>query len=264
MLSQLALTKPRQRIALWALWSAWVLSAVLLFAAFAWTYFDGRSLQALEVLRSSLGLESGVSITSSGRIRSPGVALAITAALVAVLSMLTLVIGLFAGPHRFRTMRAWLVFMALACGWLGFIAGYPEVYWHGQQRRVKAILQPANELVLYLHANWPTEDGDMTGIGPYLAYPQGKPTTIQPLRWATFPATKLRYSAIEGTDDGAIRFELSGSEAGAWLEWRPDEREPASFVSGLESSYTIVRKQRLAPNWFLVRYRPQHQIHYAF
>jgi hypothetical protein len=93
-------------------------------------------------------------------------------------------------------------------------------------------------------------------VGPYLAYPKGGPTTILPLHWITFPDTSLRFSAIERTADGAIRFQLAGSEAGAWLEWRADDRAPMPFKSGLDMHYNVGRQQRLAPRWFLVRYRP--------
>ena len=95
----------------------------------------------------------------------------------------------------------------------------------------------------------------MEEVGPFLAYPKGNPTTVLPLQTITFPNTKLQFSAIERTKDGTIRFELSGKERGAWLEWRADDNAPAAFVGGLETSYNVTRQERLAPRWFLVRYR---------
>jgi hypothetical protein len=95
----------------------------------------------------------------------------------------------------------------------------------------------------------------MPGIGPYLAYPKGGPTLVLPLKWITFPETDLRFSAVERSSDDVIRFELAGNEAGAWLEWRADDRPPQPFKSGLEMHYNVSRHERLAPHWYLVRYR---------
>jgi hypothetical protein len=94
----------------------------------------------------------------------------------------------------------------------------------------------------------------MPGVGPFLAYPKGDPTTVLPLRQITFPDTALRFAAIERTRDGAIRFELAGDEAGAWLERRAVDRPPGPFKSGLDMNYNVSRTARLAPHWFLVRY----------
>jgi hypothetical protein len=249
----------RQRVATTALSAAWLINAALLFAAFAWTYFDGRSLQAMDFLRIPFGFDAEhfESNSSSGGtiLTDTSVASAILAAALVSCTMLAILVGLFLGPPRFRTTRAWLVFMALACGWLGFMAGWPEVYWRGQQRRMKAVLAPAEKIARYLEANWPTDDGDLPGIGPYLAYPKGGPTTLLPLKQIAFPNTTLRFSAIERTNDDALRFELAGSEAGAWLERRPVDDVPVAFLSGLDTNYRVVRKQRLAPRWYLVRYR---------
>jgi hypothetical protein len=135
------------------------------------------------------------------------------------------------------------------------LIAWPEIYWAGQQRRMMSVLAPVEAMARSLEVNWPREDGDLPGIGPYLAYPKGGPTTILPLRWITFPGTSLRFTAIERTNDGAIRFELAGAEAGAWLEWRPRDDSPRSFHSGLETNYYVTRGQRLSPRWYLVRYR---------
>jgi hypothetical protein len=232
----------------------------LLIAAFAWTFLDGRSLQAMDFLRfvSGFKVHHVESMMLSGGVWNTISTTAICAALLAISTFATMFISLFAGSRRFRLTRSWLLFTALACGWLGFLVGWPEVYWNGQQRRMRAVLIPAEELARHLDANWPAEDGNLTGVGPFLAYPIGDPTTLLPLQWAGFPKTRLRFAAIERTNEGALRFELSGSELGAWLEWHPDGREPATFVSGLDSTYTIIRQQRLAPNWFVVRYRASH------
>jgi hypothetical protein len=83
------------------------------------------------------------------------------------------------------------LFLTLASGWLGYGVSWQEVYWRGQQWRLKPVLAQAESLAKHLASNWPKEDGDLPQVGPYLAYPKGGPTTILPLHWITFPNTSL-------------------------------------------------------------------------
>jgi hypothetical protein len=254
--SELSRARRWRRSCVWGLSLAWTTSFLLLATAFIWTFCDGRSRDALSFVQSAVSgapVDSSLGSSDVGwlRPRSLAVAGGIT---VVVGTTLLIAAGLLRGPRKFRGMSAWLSFLTLASGWLGYAVGWQDVYWRGQQWRLKPILADAESLARHLEANWPTEDGDLPQVGPYLAYPKGGPTTILPLHWITFPNTSLRFSAIERTADGAIRFELAGSEAGAWLEWRADDRAPMPFKSGLDMHYNVGRQQRLVPRWFLVRY----------
>jgi hypothetical protein len=249
-------TAKLRRLAHWTLVVAWTVNALLLAAAFAWVYSDGKSRATIELLLRKTSFDEPVSI--SGIFDSLRLGLnmffSTCAAAIALLTLLVMFGGLFVGGQRFRSTRTWLLFTALVAGWHGFIVSWPEVYWRGQQRRVTPVLAEAEQLARYLDAHWPVEDGELEDVGPFLAYPKGAPTILLPLRWITFPDTSLRFSAVENSIDGTIRFELAGDETGAWLEWRRDEREPTDFSSGLETRYKIGRKQQLAPHWYLVHY----------
>jgi hypothetical protein len=120
---------------------------------------------------------------------------------------------------------------------------------------MKAVMPAANELVAELKSDWPSVDSALPNIGPFLAYPLNGPTALLPLGEAKFPKSRARFSAVERTGDSVMRFELAGSEAGAWLEWRRDGSEPVSFVGGLNTDYRMMQAARLGPEWFLVRYR---------
>jgi hypothetical protein len=234
---------------------AWLLNAALLVVAFVWIYLSGDSLARMSALGTRLGLIDDTTTDVSSWYQSD-VTTAVSIAAVVACTLLAMFCGLFIGERRYRSTRAWLAFMALVCGWLGFLVTWPDVYWLGQQRRMAAVLQPVERLAQELSQNWPTEDGNHSGIGPYLAYPQGAPTTLLPLRSVTLPDTALGFSSIERTEDGVIRFELAGDEVGAWLERRSDDRLPQPFKSGLYVDYNVAREARLAPRWFLVRYEP--------
>jgi hypothetical protein len=210
----------------------------------------------MELLHSrfELGGDASTVIRDPARIGWDATAVTVGAAIAAV-TLLVMFGSLFAGTPRFRTTRFWLVFTAITCGWLGLLVGWPNLYWLGQQVRVRSELASIATLAQELNQNWPVEDGEYPNLGMYLAYPKGAPRTMLLLGDATFPNSSLSVSAIERTADGAIRFELSGNERGAWLEWRADDTPPESFVGGLESNYQVARHERLAPQWFLVRYR---------
>lgn len=246
-----------RRLANVGLTFCWTLNVMLLVAAFVWVYRDGRSRSMIEQAKSLLTFDDASSLRQVFETYgvAPPVWIVFVAALIASVTLAGMFCGLFLGAGPFRSVRMWLVFTAMAAGWLGFVVSWPEVYWHGQRQRMSTLLTPVEALAVKLNTNWPIEDGYMEEVGPFLAYPKGNPTTVLPLQTITFPNTKLQFSAIERTKDGTIRFELSGKERGAWLEWRADDNAPAAFVGGLETSYNVTRQQRLAPRWFLVRYR---------
>jgi hypothetical protein len=235
----------------------WAANIALLVAGFVWVYCWGESRGVLElvqrafalgganptfIVRDPAQLESGVRFVA-------GVAVFIGCSLPVMLGSLLL------GPRRFRTTRMWLVFTGLACGWLGFVMTWPAVYWIGQQHRVSGLVSKAEATLSSLQSHWPTMDGELPELGPFLAYPSSGPTALLPLSGATFPNTRVPFSAVERTGDDVMRFELGGSEVGAWLEWRRDASEPRAFVGGLETHYEVASFARLAPHWFLVRYR---------
>ena len=237
---------------------AWMINVGLLLTAFGWVYFFGQSRGIIELMKYQVGVADptiGIVVRDPSRLDS-GVTIGIIAAVFASCAAVAMLGSLFAGSARFRTTRAWFVFMAVVCGWLGLAVSWQTIYWFGQQQRVKSALPAADMMVEVLQRRWPTAGMNVPDIGPFLAYPMNKPTTLMPLSEAKFPNTGLRFSAIERTGDDVMRFELAGSETGAWLEWRGDGSEPRSFAGGLDTEYVVVQAAPLSAEWFLVRYRP--------
>jgi hypothetical protein len=235
---------------------AWTLNFALLVATFVWIVHDGRSQRIIQSLERWLGL--GESLSSTGPIYTTipvavqGVGLGLA---VAACSLAVMFFSLIVGASHFRTTRWWLLFVGAVCGWLGLFTTWPEIYWRGQQHRIHASLDSAADILQIVTTNWPASDGEIAGVGAFLAYPTEAPTTLLMLGEGVSPQAAIHFSAIERTADGTIRFELAGRETGAWLEWRPDELPPGSFVGGLQTNYTIERSTQLTPHWYLVRYR---------
>jgi hypothetical protein len=222
----------------------------------AWIFFDGNSVRTIEHIERDLGIRRpsiAFDMRDYAR-RDMSVTVAEVGAAIAAGTLIVMLTSLFVGSQRFRTTRMWLVFTAIGCGWLGLVVAWPEIYWRGQQLRIKADISAAEIVVRNLLTNWPRHDGQLPDIGAFLAYPKSVTAALMPLGAPTFPGTSLRFSLVERSVDDAIRFELAGSELGAWLEWRPDGSVPTAFVGGLATNYYVMRYKWLAPHWFLVRY----------
>jgi hypothetical protein len=237
--------------------ASWAINAVLLVAAFGWIFFYGESRETIALIVRAVAPAGS---TSTVVIRDPSrLGMGVSAGLVAIAfvlcTSLAMLASLFLGRGRLRTTRTWLIFTAIICGWLGLIVSWPAIYWFGQQRRIEAVLPAARSLVESLRDHWPKVDSYLPELGPFLAYPISAPSVLLPLRSVTFAKTETPFSAVERSGDEAMRFELSGVEAGAWLEWRGRGDEPRSFVGGLDTKYELTKVARLAPEWFLVRYR---------
>jgi len=239
--------------------TCWIINGLLLISGLASVYFFGQSRDVIGRVQQSLKTgdwRTGAIYDASNYLLC---VVTIVVAIVISFTLVTSFVSLFAGGARFRSTRMWLLFMALAAGWLGLVGGWQEIYWNGQQRRVRPVVDAAESVVRELNADWPTEDGQRRYIGPFQAYPmysvRETPTMLMLLDEARFPGTTIQFSAVERMrSQNVMRFQLAGDETGAWLEWRGDDSGPESFVGGLDTSYTMQRYQRLAPRWYLVRY----------
>jgi hypothetical protein len=98
------------------------------------------------------------------------------------------------------------------------------------------------------------KDGETSALGAFLAYPLESPKTLLLLTEANVPGTDVAFTAVERSDDGALRFQLSRNETGTWLEWHPSHDAPRDFVGGLLQRFELDRFTQLGENWYLVRY----------
>lgn len=220
----------------------WVLNALLLAAAVAWVFADGTAPANAAMLWRRITGESPA-----------GEAWNTAAFVLAAGSLTVVVLGLLFGPVRSRTTKAWLLATGLAAGWCGLLVGWDDLYWRAQQRRLNHDLAAVGRLATQLAADWPTADGDLPEVGPYLAYPRRQPTTLLFMGQGQLVGTGLRISSIENTGDEVL-VELSGAETGAWLTHRRDNKAPDRLVTGLEVSLRPVRTAPLGGGWRLVRY----------
>lgn len=239
------------QFARWGFVTAWLVNSALLVAAVWWI---AASPDAVRLVDGSWSrLEAIASSPSSESLKGFSIGL-VTAAAVATVTGAMMLLSVLVGPGGLRSMRQWLLLVLVVAAWLTLGVGRHELSWRGQQHRIARDLKRIEPFLAELNNHWPTTDGDSELLGPFLAYPRAKPTTLLLAGVQPLPGTNLLLNAIEKTSDGAIRLELGGDEHGGWIEWRPAGDEPSNFISGLETAYSVRQRARLAPDWYLVRY----------
>jgi hypothetical protein len=161
--------------------------------------------------------------------------------------------GLVAGSGQHRNVRSWLVVTLLMAGWLTLFTTWPEIVWRGQVWRVRGNVAEFERVADKLLAAWPDNDGDLPGLGPFMAYPIGKPRTLMFMTTPTVPGTSVEFKVIERGEEDSLHFQLAGNEEGVWLV-RETGDEPQPFFSGLDGEYIPMQFRRVKPGWFVVRY----------
>jgi hypothetical protein len=236
-----------------ALSIVWVLNAALLVGVFGWIAQDGGFMRPVAAGQpGDPQLNSMVWPMSQGRLYALA---AIGVAAVATLAIMFA--GLFFGAPRHRRIRSWLSFTTLVALWLVLITAWPQIAWAGLRWRVGSAVEAFEPIAAKLRDDWPTMDGSDPLVGVYSAYPTDKPRMLLLLGPKPAGDSGMRFTSIEKSPAGALRFELVGNEQDAWLEWHPQGSKPASFAGALMLSgeHELVRTAPLADGWYVSRYR---------
>ncbi len=154
-----------------------------------------------------------------------------------------------------RSIRQLLVLTTVVALWLGFARQYDSIAWQGKRLRFSARIDELEAIAAPLRDHWPERDGEIPGIGPFMAYPFGRPTTLLLLEAPPVASRSLYISAIEKCRYGAIKLQLTGTDGGDWAEWHPPLRRPVSFVGGLADPHELHTATAIGNGWYLVRYR---------
>jgi hypothetical protein len=233
----------------WALWGA---IAIALAALVAWAASDVLFGQTVVAQKAQLyGLMHPAATVTPPRQLGYRVALLWGLTGVGAITLFGIFVALFVGAARHRSLRSWFAYTLLVAAWLMLLVAWPEIAWQGQRLRSWSRLGQFDALAGSLRDDWPVDDGNRLTLGSYMAYPKGKPRALLTLKSGSTPA----ISAVERTDDGALRFELRGAEPGTWLEWQPAESVPHDFTGGLDQEYRVQRYSPLGHGWYLVRYQ---------
>jgi len=237
----------------WLVTLAWALNLALLTAACSWVALDGQFMEPITVDGRDSSTVAALLIVapmSAGRMQALWALIGGIATTIFVMAC-----GLIVGRQRHRRIAAWLSFTAVVALWLTLWIAWPELAWAGQRWRVRRMIGEFEPVALSLRRDWPIADDVTEELGPFSAYPNGRPRILMPLLKPSARGNHAPFSVVERSPQGALRFELLGNNAGAWLEWHPGNSRPASFIGGLETEYALHRASPLADGWYLTRYQ---------
>lgn len=236
--------------------ASWTVNVVLLLGTLAWILNDGKfteaALQFIRHVRAFWNDEAALGVVTP--LMWPRVDALWFIFIAGLLSALGILAGLIGGTGRHRNIRSWLAVMIVMAGWLTLLTTWPELAWRGQVWRVRAAISEFEKFSRQLLADWPQTDGKLEGLGPFMAYPIGKPRTLMFLAIPQVPDTNIAISTVERGNDDDLHFQLAGNDEGPWLVRHLGIDEPRGFFSGLEGEYIPYKHTRVKEGWFLVRY----------
>ncbi len=237
-----------------AVWCYWVANVTALGGLCVWIFSDGLFAGTVRLfpdhLRALISLGPEMSDPQFfNRLVSLDIVL-----LVASISGFGIFLGLFFSDTRQRGLRSWLALTGLVAIWLMLGLGWRDLRWRGQVHRARPNVETFSELVTSLEQSWPTIDGETPELGPFQAYPIAKPKMLLLFSQQRLPGATAPISAINRSENGALRFQLGGAETGTWLEWHPHDA-PSDFVSGLDQKFVLERATAVGDNWYLVKYQ---------
>lgn len=229
-----------------------LLSGLLLVGFVCWVVAAANARGTIESLEGviSSGLSEG-SLRSAASLRPTAYAVLLAFGLACVAACVMLV-GLFVGRKKSRSLRSWLLFSVLVCGWLAAALAWKDIYWLGQRMRISAEVAAAEAIALSLDREWPEGDGDHPELGVILGYPKESPTTLL-LAGEPVAVGRLRIVAIEKSENGnLLRFQLAAPDNDTWLVRSSRGQQPDPFVDGFHTKYTATRTWQLSNKWFIV------------
>jgi hypothetical protein len=177
-------------------------------------------------------------------------------ALAAVLSTAMVVVRLFVGDRRGRSLKALFLSVVLASGWLALFVSYDSIAWAGFVWNVRRILPGLEADAKVVCGNWPTTNGELPYLGKYEAVGPDCdwPRTLLLENWSG--GYKFSFAggpSIERGGEGRIRFDLGNHFIG-WIEYRADRNElaPSDPAIHIHQSGGGPYYIELEPKWFLV------------
>ncbi|MGV3483840.1 MAG: hypothetical protein ACO1RT_05440 [Planctomycetaceae bacterium] len=226
----------------------WTIHLTALIALAVWTAIDPLFLTMVG-LRSTANAAQIV-----GELRLAGAVVIAAVASMSLVLLLTNILGRRGDP-RYRSTRQLLAITTVIALWCSLFVHHEAIAWQGKRARFALRVEQLEAVAAPLRGAWPEEDGELPQIGPFMAYPFGRPVTLVLLQAPRIDRQPVYVSAIERCPDGAIKLQLTGADGGDWAEWHPPGSRPRSFVGGLCDPHELRTATAIGDGWYLVRYK---------
>lgn len=254
----------------------WMVHLATLLAATVWSMLDLRFGTTLDVFNLPVLISSATSGsvnddiaaspmgTFAGAADQVGLVRTIAFFLVVMIASATLLALclrlLIRRQLHSRSITTLLSVCAVTALWCSAIVNQEALAWHGSRLCIAAQFSDLESIADPLRHDWPESDGDLDGVGPFMAYPFGRPTTLILLHSRPILGDQLCIAAVERCQQGAVKLQLDGTGHDDWAEWHPRGSQPESFVGGLGDPHQLESTATLGRGWHLVRYRAKDSL----
>lgn len=174
---------------------------------------------------------------------------------VSMIRTLDIMLRRSANDTSLRSVKAWLLLTTIVAFWCSLWINADAIAWQGKRIRITTQIDALERIASPLRRSFPTEDGELPNLGPFMAYPFGRPSTLILLQSPTLNRRSIVIGAVQRTASGAILLQLHGADGGGWVEWHPPASYPDSFVGGLGDCYQLESSFTIGRGWHLVRYK---------
>ncbi len=241
----------------WHVVVLWTICSAALIVIVCWAYLDPDFVALVNsvIPRWAVASDCDVPLTLDRSLLGSRRVYLIVALAIAAISWLTMLMAALIGPVRSRGLQAWMMIMTLAAVWLFAGTNWIHIARLGKIHRLRASIDRFEALASPLRKAWPESDGQSNELGPFMAYPVGRPSVLMLLTMPLPSDDRPGISVVERGSQGQLRFQLAGRERGNWIEWHPEDSHPTSFVGGLLNVYVLKRADPICDQWFLTDYR---------
>jgi hypothetical protein len=171
-----------------------------------------------------------------------------------VVSLGLYAMGILIGVRAQRSLKHLFTFTATIALTLALFTAWQRISWDGRCYRMKDCTESLQVICDALRKDWPTGDTNHELLDSIMAYPQWNPTTL--ILLTPRPINRHFYiAAIDRSQSGALRFELSSGFETIWLEHHNAPLIDDEFTNGIQQHFVRQHSVSLSRNWYLVRYR---------
>jgi len=155
---------------------------------------------------------------------------------------------------RRGTIRQMLLIVFVMSAWLSLWVSYGQLHEWTVLRRARIALPRFESAAISLSQHWPRENGALPEAGSFYTYPDKHPNLLLLHGRRGYPIREDFGYQIERSEQGAIRFKLSGA-FDCQIECHPPGSKPASYTTSFDSTMTLREAIQLNDEgWYLVRY----------
>src|SRR5690606_22469368 len=98
---------------------------------------------------------------------------------------------------RVVSIASMLAITATIALWFSLALNHSSLAWQGKRVRIALQIDELETIARPLRSDWPERDGSLPGVGPFMAYPFGRPSTLILLQSPLLAGDEIAIAAVE-------------------------------------------------------------------